>query len=274
MTRSDLIIMKLGGSVVTVKESPLTFNPSAIDSISKILVHLRKYFKIIIVHGGGSFGHYWSVKYDMHTKPLPYSDEGVSIVHESMIKLNHMVIEKFIQSGLKPYTIQPSTFVQHGKPDLDNIDAILEITSGNEIIPVTFGDVIHTTESNFSILSGDTIMSMLTRQLRPKYCIFLTNVDGLYGDITKKDLIHEVRLDNLNNLSIVDDTPENTVPPSHPSFDVTGGMKRKVSESIPIVKSGIQVHFLNGFKPERILDVVSNSDFVGTCFMADTTSQI
>jgi isopentenyl phosphate kinase (EC 2.7.4.-) len=23
---------------------------------------------IIIVHGGGSYGHYWSVKYDMHTK--------------------------------------------------------------------------------------------------------------------------------------------------------------------------------------------------------------
>src|SRR5690349_13801997 len=104
MTRDDLIIVKMGGSVVTVKDSPLTANPTAIDSISKILVELRKKYKIIIVHGGGSFGHYWSVKYDMHTKALPYSDEGVSVVHASMIQLNHIIIENFIKNGLKPYT--------------------------------------------------------------------------------------------------------------------------------------------------------------------------
>ena len=30
---------------------------------------------IIIVHGGGSYGHYWSVKYDMHTKERKYDLE-------------------------------------------------------------------------------------------------------------------------------------------------------------------------------------------------------
>ena len=87
MITSNLIIIKLGGSVVTFKEKPLSPNYEGIDKILKVLVEIKKKFKIIIVHGGGSFGHYWSVKYDMHTKPYPYSDLGVSVVHESMIKL-------------------------------------------------------------------------------------------------------------------------------------------------------------------------------------------
>lgn len=266
MSRADLIIVKMGGSVVTVKESPLTANSLAIESISKILKELRKKLKIIVVHGGGSFGHYWSVKYDMHTKPFPYSDEGVSVVHESMIHLNHIIIEKFIQNGLKPYTLQPSTFVNRGMPDADRIESILDITADNDIIPVTFGDVIHTTENNFSILSGDTIMSFLATTLHPKYCMFLTNVDGLFGDITKGDLIPEVQLDNLDKLKIINDVQSSLENSKNSSFDVTGGMKRKVTESIPIIKSGTTVHFINGFKPQRILDVVDGKDFVGTCF--------
>ena len=219
--------------------------------------------------GGGSFGHYWSVKYDMHTKPFPYSDEGVAIVHESMIHLNHIIIKKFIQEGLKPYTIPPSSFVQSGKLIEGSLEAILDITEGNNIIPVTFGDVIHTNGSNFSILSGDTIMSMLTTNLHPKYCIFLTNVDGLFGDVEKADLIHEVNLDQLDNMASKSEfqLQGTNTPDSH--FDVTGGMKRKVSESIPIVRSGTNVHFINGFKPERVLDLVNNEKCVGTCFKKD-----
>ena len=82
MIDSNLVIIKMGGSVVTFKDQPLMPNMEGIEGIAKVLVELRKKFKIILVHGGGSFGHYWSVKYDMHTKPFPYSDKGVAVVHD------------------------------------------------------------------------------------------------------------------------------------------------------------------------------------------------
>ena len=47
-------------------------------------------------------------------------------------------------------------------------------------------------------------------------------------------------------------------------FDVTGGMKRKISESIDIVNLGIPVYLINGFYPERMIDIVNGSDFIGT----------
>ena len=66
-----MILIKLGGSIITNKQKPLT---ARISEIKQIASHLRKIKEpFVVVHGGGSFGHYWTVKYDMHTKPDRYS---------------------------------------------------------------------------------------------------------------------------------------------------------------------------------------------------------
>ena len=103
-----LALIKLGGSVVTFKDKPLAANAGAIDGISRVLAQLN--LPAIIVHGGGSFGHYWSMKYDMHTKPAKYDAHGVSVVHESMIALNQIIVKSMIMAGLNPYGMPPSVF--------------------------------------------------------------------------------------------------------------------------------------------------------------------
>ena len=61
--------------MITVKDRALTPNIKAIVGLSRVLAKLGD--SLIIVHGGGSFGHYWSVKYDMHTKPELYDSRGI-----------------------------------------------------------------------------------------------------------------------------------------------------------------------------------------------------
>ena len=78
-----MILMKLGGSIITNKEKPLTSNRKSIRKIAATLKNVNE--PLVIVHGGGSFGHYWSVKYDMHTKPERHGAKGVSVVKNSMI---------------------------------------------------------------------------------------------------------------------------------------------------------------------------------------------
>jgi isopentenyl phosphate kinase len=267
----DLIIIKLGGSVITFKEKPLTPNYDGIEKILGVLGDIKKDFKIILVHGGGSFGHYWSVKYDMHTKPYAYSDLGVSVVHESMIKLNHIIIKKFIESNLKPYTLQPSAFVFNGMADAARIHNILDMINENDLIPITFGDVIHTSGNNFSILSGDTIMSMLCTELHPKFSIFTTNVDGLYSDMKNGEIALEIQLDktDIHNILMEDEEKKEH---SNPTFDVTGGMRRKMTESIKIANSGTPVYLINGFHPERILDIIYDRKYIGTCIRTSSGS--
>jgi len=66
-----MILIKLGGSIITKKGKPESARRKTIDNI------LKQFKKIdepsILVHGGGSYGHYWSVKYGMHTNPARYS---------------------------------------------------------------------------------------------------------------------------------------------------------------------------------------------------------
>ena len=70
-----MILIKLGGSIITNKEKPLSPRKKTIENLSKSLKKINE--PVIIVHGGGSYGHYWSVKYDMHTKEKRYSPKGV-----------------------------------------------------------------------------------------------------------------------------------------------------------------------------------------------------
>ena len=52
---------------------------------------------MVIVHGGGSFGHYWSVKFNMHTKPAKYDLRGISTVKNSMVELNKIILQSFFE---------------------------------------------------------------------------------------------------------------------------------------------------------------------------------
>ena len=89
-----MILIKLGGSIITNKEKPLSQDEKQLKILLKSLKKINE--PIIIVHGG-SYGHYWSVKYDMHTKERKYDLRGVSIVKNSMIELNKIILDSMIK---------------------------------------------------------------------------------------------------------------------------------------------------------------------------------
>lgn len=255
MEENDIILIKLGGSVITKKDKPLTPNSEAIKRIVKQIKTVNK--KMIIVHGGGSFGHYWSVKYDMHTKPQPYDPYGIAIVHESMIALNQIITNIFIQSKVNVYSFPPMVFMKDGKPQNEKIYEISEMTK-HGIIPITFGDVIHHKYNNYSILSGDSIMSLIAKKIKPKKNIFVVNVDGLYYNLQEKKIIKEIKNQDLGLVNFKDNKKTDV--------DVTGGMKRKVKEALSITSYGLEVIFVNGLKPLEVKRAITGEDFIGTTF--------
>lgn len=244
-----MILIKLGGSVITNKERPLSPRIATIQKIARQLKRIRE--PIIIVHGGGSFGHYWSVKYGMHTKPARYDMHGVAVVKNSMVELNKIILNRLAEARLDPYCLPPTDFMSGGKPITGKIKEIKKIAQSG-LVPVTFGDALWYGDGKSYILSGDRIMSILAKVLRPRLCIFVLNVDGLYSDFKKKDLIGQMRGGAVS----IDDIP----------MDVTGGMKRKVEEATNISKIGLPVFFVNGNKPERIVAAVQKAKYDGTLF--------
>ena len=244
-----MILIKLGGSIITNKEKPLSPRRKTIDNLAKSLKKISE--PMIIVHGGGSYGHYWSVRYDMHTQPRKYSIRGVSIVKNSMIELNKIILDSFVKHRLSPYCLPPTDFMTGNKPITSKVKEIEKISKSG-LIPVTFGDALWYGQNKTYILSGDKIMTHLAKILKPKLTIFALNEDGLYSDLKTKELIYELKgekpkiSDNL--------------------MDVTGGMTRKVEEASKISKMGLNVFFVNGNKPQRIVKAVKNRNFEGTLF--------
>lgn len=244
-----MILIKLGGSIITHKQKPLTAN---ISSINRITSHLKKIKEpFVIVHGGGSYGHYWSVRYDMHTKPDKYSTKGVAVVKNSMVALNKLVLDSFLKSNLPPYCLPPTDFMFGNKPIFKKIIEIPKIAKTG-LVPVSYGDVMWFGKNKFYILSGDRIMGIFSKILKPRLAIFVTNVDGVYTDMKTRTLIHEVRKEKLFTSDV--------------KKDVTGGMNRKIKEAIIISKLGTDVFFVNGNKPERILKAINGKGFEGTLF--------
>ena len=244
-----MILIKLGGSIITNKEKPLSPRKKVIENIAKNLKKIDE--PIIIVHGGGSFGHYWSVKYDMHAKPEKYNMHGVAIVKNSMIDLNKIILDVLVKNKINPYALPPTDFMSGNKPIIKKVKEIAKIaTSG--LIPITYGDALWYGDKKTYILSGDKIMTHLAKILKPRLIIFVLNEDGLYSDLKTKKLIYELK----------GESPKI----SENKMDVTGGMTRKVEEATIIAKSGMNVFFVNGNKPERIVKAVKNRKYEGTLF--------
>jgi isopentenyl phosphate kinase len=244
-----MILIKLGGSIITNKEKPLSARRKTINNLTKSLKKINE--PIIIVHGGGSYGHYWSVKYDMHTKERKYDLRGVAIVKNSMIELNKIILDSLLKNRLNPYCLPPTDFMSGNKPISKKVKEIEKIAKSG-LIPVTYGDALWYGQKKTYILSGDKIMTHLAKILKPRLSIFVLNEDGLYSNLKSKKLIYELR----------DERPLI----SANKKDVTGGMTRKVEEASKISKMGMNVFFVNGNKPERIVKAVKNRKFEGTLF--------
>jgi isopentenyl phosphate kinase len=129
----------------------------------------------------------------------------------------------------------------------------------DKIIPITYGDIVYRTYHKYSIMSGDELMTMISSVLRPKKVIFAINVDGIYKDPRTKEVVQTMEEKALIKFSAV-------------NFDITGGMKRKVREALKISLAGMDVHFVNGFKPERLLKIIENKKTEGTVIRGKRSS--
>ena len=244
-----MILIKLGGSIITNKEKPLSVRRKTIEKLAKNLKKIDD--SLIIVHGGGSYGHYWSVKYDMHTKPRKYDLKGVSVIKNSMIELNKIILDLFLKNKIHPYCLPPTDFMLGNKPIPNKVKEIEKISKSG-LVPITFGDALWYGQNKTYILSGDKIMTHLSKILKPKLTIFVLNEEGLYSDLKTKKVISEVKGEKP------------TI--SQNLMDVTGGMTRKIEEASQISRMGINVFFVNGNKPERIVAAIKNKKFDGTLF--------
>jgi len=87
------VVLKLGGSVITEKAKPLTPNLKAVKRLAEEISD-AKVTSLVVVHGGGSFGHPVASMYKIAEG---FADKGqlvgFSKTHEAMVSLNKIVVQ-------------------------------------------------------------------------------------------------------------------------------------------------------------------------------------
>ena len=173
-----LEIIKLGGSVVTNKNKSMTPNLDSIFRISRE-ISAAKPKDLIIIHGGGSFGHPLAKEYSISEGYAQKKQlNGYSLTHQAMVKLNTIIVDALLDSGVPAISVAPSSFITTSKKRITQLDlsVILNYLKIG-MIPILYGDTILDSEIGFTILSGDQLAVRLATELRANRLIFGVDVD-------------------------------------------------------------------------------------------------
>jgi isopentenyl phosphate kinase len=254
-------VLKLGGSVITDKEKPLTPNLQAIERLAKEIAQ-AEVLSLIVVHGGGSFGHHIAKRYNLTEGYIdPSQVIGFSEAHHAMTKLNSLVMEALLNNNINAVVIQPSSCVITKTGRIQSMEKKpLKRMIDLGLIPVLYGDTVLDSEKGFAILSGDQIVSSLALNFGASRIIIGGDVDGLYTKDPKTSksakLIKRVTLEELK-------TQKHDIEGSK-ATDVTGGMLGKVRELIPAIEQNIQALLVNATKPLRVYKALKGEEVIGT----------
>ena len=217
---------------------------------------------MVVVHGGGSFGHPLAKKYHLSDGYVNDSQLiGVAETRQAMMKLNKIILDSAINRKLRCVSVQPSAFIRTRNKRIEEIDLdIVRNVLDLRMIPLMFGDVVLDQELKFCILSGDQLTSRLAMELEAKRMILATNVDGVYDSDPKNPeakLMKRMTIQDVRNLV-------ETEAEGNQSVDVTGEMIGKMREILPVVEKGIQVIVLNGRMCGRISMALTGKTVIGT----------
>lgn len=255
-----LSIVKFGGSAITVKDRPFTVRRRALKSVcTQVLNHTNKGGRVVIVHGGGSFGHPLAMKYELN-RGLVSKDSyiGVSLTRLAMRKLNEIVVREFVKLGGRPYAIEPSSsfLLKEGSIERYFIEGV-EVALRKGFIPILHGDVVlDEGGKGVSILSGDTIASTLALELKADKLIYVLDVDGIYLEDPKKS--PNARLINFLDKSLLEKVEAMS------GLDATGGLARKIREAFRAFEGGVRTVCFVGWRGDNLLRALEGLSFRGT----------
>ncbi|NLL94810.1 MAG: isopentenyl phosphate kinase family protein [Thermoplasmatales archaeon] len=252
-----MILVKLGGSVITDKSEYRTFDAPGVAMLCREIKDSGK--DVIVVHGAGSFGHIIAKE---HGLADGYKDKSqipaVAEVCRDVRELNGMVVSELISAGIPAVGVPPGScfMMDDGVLSLGDAEVLRRFVDLG-IMPVMFGDVVLDRKQGFGICSGDQVMERLCDLFPTESVVFVSDVDGLYSTNPKEDpdavmygVVTEDLLGNVESAMYV--------------ADVTGGVAGKMRSMLRMCAPGRDCHMINGKVPGRLLSLLRGEEVIST----------
>jgi len=254
-------VLKIGGSVITDKSKEMEVRMDAISRLADEILEANPK-NLIIVHGGGSFGHPLAQKYSIKEGfKDSFQMVGFAETHHVMTVLNGLFMDALIWRGLPAVSITPSSCIitKNGRIAFFEEAPVKKLLEMG-FIPVLYGDAVLDTKLGFTILSGDQLTSFLALRFNAKNILIGVDVDGLYNEDPKTSanakMFEHLTLEELKKV-------KGRLGSSN-ACDVTGGMANKIAELIPAIEHGIPVFMVNASKPRYIYKALKGEKVKGT----------
>jgi isopentenyl phosphate kinase len=262
MNDTNPIILKLGGSAITDKTMEATPKTEIINRLAEEIKR-ADLDNLIVVHGGGSFGHPTAAKYGIKGgyKDDPTQKFGFAETHHMMTVLNGLVMDAMIWHEIPAVSIAPSSCFITENCRIQHFDeTVLEFMAKMVFTPVMYGDAVLDNKLGFTVLSGDQLVAYLAIKYKAAKIVVGVDTDGLFDSDPKtnpnakpyKKLTLEELKELLPKLS------------KTASIDVTGGMAGKIAELIPAIEAGVHVTVTGATKGLSIYRALTDQSVLGT----------
>jgi len=248
LTRTEVFVLKLGGSVMTDKTRERSPRLKIIDEIAEIISLSGK--RLLIVHGGGSFAHPTASKYELQAGYRdPSQLMGYAATKRGLLELQGIILDALIRHGVAAIPFTTSSFVSAKGGRINSMDTrAMRRLFQLGLPPVLSGDVVADEALGFSIVSGDQLAPALAIEFQASQVIFGCDVDGVFTEDPKRS--PNARLIPKVDRSAIDRIVESAGPSSAP--DVTSGMAGKLRESKRLVEAGIPATIVNLTNPQNL----------------------
>ena len=233
------VVLKLGGSLITEKDRPETLDGPALDAACDVISGALTdgaVDRLVIVHGGGSFGHHHASEHGVSTTAGTHDAGAVMDIHGAMTTLNGLVLSRLHSRGVSAIPVHPlSLSARRDGPDgdLDLPLASTETLLDEGFVPVLHGDGAATAGEGVTVVSGDELVVELAARLAARRVGVCSTVPGV--------------LDGADGAGDDDGPGEREVIPAIDEFDavadvlgasdttdVSGGMAAKVRELLAL----------------------------------------
>jgi len=264
LTTRPIVLVKLGGSLITDKTRPGVARRAVIRRLARELSTLSKRARgarLLVGHGSGSYGHAEA----SHGGLTPGADarrrlDAIARTQLRAAELHRLVVAALADAGAQPFSFSPSSFLKaDGGRVVSRFVEPIFAALDRGFLPVVYGDVVLDDRRGAMIVSTEELFLMLAKEAKERgipvaRAVWLGETDG----------VHDRDGDPIASLTAAGAVRVSRRVNGASGIDVTGGMALRLRTAGALAAAGVPSSIVDGRKAGTIAAVVLGSDLSGT----------
>lgn len=255
-----LVFLKLGGSLITLKDQPRTPRAGVLERLAAEIAEALgqdSHLHLLLGHGSGSFGHVPASLFKTRQGVTTQAGwQGFVEVWRQAAELNQLVMTALANACIPALVFPASAMVtaSAGKVESWNLEPVQSALS-HGLIPVVYGDVVFDLSLGGTVLSTEELFSYLAPRLKPHQLLFAGLEPGVWADYPS------------NTTPLVEITPSSFPQISaalrgSAATDVTGGMFGKVQQILALLQElpTLRATIFSGEAPGNVRQALLGAD--------------